>query len=247
MVYFEKITQPEGPEAEVGTLAHGALEVQGTYLKNGQEPKSLKTCLEEFVVSQTRFFNADSIKKAGDVIDLYSTREYKRNKVVDNEMLFDMFLPNGVPVTGRIDRIEEWDDGTIEVIDYKTNNVPFTDEDIETNMQLAIYTMVARQTFPGRKITATFDFLKHGRRSVTFTVHDLENFLISLHSEYDRMCNEKEFAPIVGDQCRFCHVKDRCPIVSIDVKKKSMRDRHPRKPSKSSSLRKLLWQPQKLG
>lgn len=252
MVYVEKILQPEGPAAEIGTLVHGALEFQGEGLIVGT-PRSIEASLNSFIKSQTRQFNESSIKKASELLSVYSKRKYQANKIIGNEKMFNVVLPNGVPVTGRIDRIEEWKDSAKEVIDFKTNNVAFSDEEVEHSLQLGLYALVEKIEYPDCKIITSFDFIKHGRKSITFTKKDLQRFMDQLSSTYEKLLDEKDFNPVAGEQCRWCHVKGKCPLVTASAVKaeqvKKKKSKTPTFRSKSfpegiklQNLTLLLWE-----
>jgi len=53
----------------------------------------------------------------------------------------------GVPVTGKIDRIEKLSSNKIEVIDYKSNKEPFTLNRLKKDYQLSMYQMGVEESF----------------------------------------------------------------------------------------------------
>jgi putative RecB family exonuclease len=67
------------------------------------------------------------------------------------------------PVCGFIDRVDSVDDETINVINYKTNRVLFTREEVDTNLQLSLYQIVAHKLWLwAKKVKLTFHMLRHG-------------------------------------------------------------------------------------
>ena len=48
-------------------------------------------------------------------------------------------LDNGVPIYGFIDLIVEHKDGTIELVDYKSNRAPKTQDEADNDVQAGIY------------------------------------------------------------------------------------------------------------
>jgi len=54
---------------------------------------------------------------------------------------------DGIPVTGKIDRIEKLSDNQIEIIDYKSNKKPFALDKLKRNFQLSMYQMGAERKF----------------------------------------------------------------------------------------------------
>lgn len=60
-----------------------------------------------------------------------------------------------------IDRLDEMGDGTIRVVDYKSNVVPFTHDEMRSKPQPRLYGMVAKLMFPkAPSIWVMFDFLR---------------------------------------------------------------------------------------
>ena len=58
------------------------------------------------------------------------------------ESTFDFYLRD-IRIGGRIDRIDQYADGTIEIIDYKTgSNLP-EEKDLKKNLQLTTYALAA--------------------------------------------------------------------------------------------------------
>ena len=53
----------------------------------------------------------------------------------------------GVKLTGYIDRIDKLDSGGLSIVDYKTNQVLFTRDDLENNLQLTLYQLAAEQSW----------------------------------------------------------------------------------------------------
>lgn len=53
-------------------------------------------------------------------------------------------------ISGRIDRVDELDDGSLVVIDYKTGRAVPTDDEARASMQLAVYAVAVERTFRAR-------------------------------------------------------------------------------------------------
>ncbi|WP_199849689.1 PD-(D/E)XK nuclease family protein [Blastococcus sp. Marseille-P5729] len=53
-------------------------------------------------------------------------------------------------ISGRIDRVDELDDGSLVVIDYKTGRAVPTDHEARASMQLAVYAVAVERTFRAR-------------------------------------------------------------------------------------------------
>jgi len=53
----------------------------------------------------------------------------------------------GVKLRGYIDRVDKLDSGGLSIVDYKTNQELFTQDDLENNLQLTLYQLAAEQTW----------------------------------------------------------------------------------------------------
>jgi putative RecB family exonuclease len=62
---------------------------------------------------------------------------------------------DGVKLIGYIDHVDKLESGNLSIIDYKTNQEPFTAEYVEKDLQLTLYQMAAEQTWrlPVEKLT----------------------------------------------------------------------------------------------
>lgn len=111
----------------------------------------------------------------------YKSECYPPVKPLAVELKFSFVLKNGVKVSGKIDRIDQKDNG-IEIIDYKTGeDNPKAKE--AHKLQLAIYALAAtkvKDDILNRKpedITLTLHFLEsNSKKSMTFSKEDLEKF-----------------------------------------------------------------------
>ena len=53
----------------------------------------------------------------------------------------------GVKLTGYIDRVDKLDSGGLAIVDYKTNQELFTQDDLEKSLQLTLYQLAAQETW----------------------------------------------------------------------------------------------------
>lgn len=78
---------------------------------------------------------------------------------VENKFTIDI---GGVKVTGIIDRIDFKEDGSVDVVDYKTGKKAKSAKDFENDLQLPIYGTAVKQLYniPIEKISCKLDHLK---------------------------------------------------------------------------------------
>lgn len=82
---------------------------------------------------------------------------------------------------GRLDRIDEHADGTIEVIDYKSGRGSVTPEDVASDLAMNCYQVLLREHFPGRPVRATIVALRTGASaSASISDADAQAFLADL-------------------------------------------------------------------
>jgi len=53
----------------------------------------------------------------------------------------------GIKLRGFLDRVDKLDSGGLSIVDYKTNQALFTQDDLEKNLQLTLYQLAAEQTW----------------------------------------------------------------------------------------------------
>lgn len=64
---------------------------------------------------------------------------------------------------GRVDRVDEWPDGAIEVIDYKSGRSSVSPEDVATDIAMCCYQLLLKRMYPDRPIRATIVALRTGQ------------------------------------------------------------------------------------
>jgi RecB family exonuclease len=78
---------------------------------------------------------------------------------------------------GRVDRLDERADGTIEIIDYKSGRSSVTESQVRDYLALACYQLLAKRLFPDRAVMATIHALRvNEKASASLSAQDLEVF-----------------------------------------------------------------------
>jgi RecB family exonuclease len=123
-------------------------------------------------------------------------------------------LPVGpFSVLGFIDRADRIGDDAIEVVDYKTNRVLFSEDDMATSLQLGLYCLAATQLWPwAKEIKLTYRMLRHGvRLSTTRTDEELEAVLAYVDTLGRATEEATEFPPRLNANCVYCDHRRQCP------------------------------------
>lgn len=122
----------------------------------------------------------------------------------------------GTPVLGFIDLVIEHPDGTVELIDYKTQRLDITQSEADHSIQAAIYLCVAREMWPDRPLKFTFDLMRHGTVSTIWSNERLETFKDWLHGQYENIkaIDSSDWTKVpatIGKGCQWCSYAPLCP------------------------------------
>lgn len=78
---------------------------------------------------------------------------------------------------GRVDRIDEHEDGTIEIIDYKSGRDTVTEQEVHDDLAMGCYQLILQEHFPGRPIQASIIAVRSGEKATAqFSPDELDEF-----------------------------------------------------------------------
>ncbi|MBS1721728.1 MAG: PD-(D/E)XK nuclease family protein [Armatimonadetes bacterium] len=126
-----------------------------------------ETWIQAGYVSQDEMLQAMSEGKA--IIENY-TETFKAQAVTANTLWVEKTLTADLgPFTliGRVDRLDEREDGTLEIVDYKSGRSSVTPEDVANDLAMGVYQILVREQFPGRKVVATIFALQTGEKATS--------------------------------------------------------------------------------
>lgn len=125
-------------------------------------------------------------------------------------------------LVGRVDRLDEHEDGTLEIVDYKTSKYKATEEYVREDIAFSCYQTLVRAAYPGRKVQASLIFLRDTvgedevsedfRVTVSMTDEEHEEFLFVLKELGSKMLNHNyyELAPVPKPLCSGCDFISLC-------------------------------------
>lgn len=213
--YIERLTGVQSLEerqaAVFGQVVHAALE---DYFKSGKTLNLKELYRQHFATAEVVDQNLFEIgeKMIIDYADAYDNG----NKIIGLEQEFQLYLPNGVPIKGVIDRIDEISPDEIEIIDYKTGrSMPLTQDQLQTDLQLGMYNLAAKILFPQyKRVKLTLSYLYYGQISVYRTDEELDillNYLQAMHTKIMALYEKKiEPKTNITPLCHYCQFKSKC-------------------------------------
>jgi RecB family exonuclease len=119
------------------------------------------------------------------------------------EQPFVIALEGGYLVRGRIDAIFEHDDGSWEIVDYKTGREPAAGDDT-SRLQLAVYALAARKIWgvDAARLRVTYFYLATGRAD-TIEATELTTDEAAIGRMFERV-EGRSLDPTPGSMCHYC-------------------------------------------
>lgn len=157
----------------------------------------------------------ERMKSEGEkILKVYFKNYHHANlDIASIEKPFKIKVTSDTNIVGKIDRVDKLDDGTIEIVDYKTGKKP-TERELKKNLQLSIYAMAATDRGLYNKKLAevylTFYYLQ-GTEKIKFqkTRGDIMETKEQIVDIADKI-RKNDFDPTPGPWCDFCPFKMIC-------------------------------------
>lgn len=231
--YVEHLPKVANPAFKLGTTCHEALEFAGIIWKEKNEfsKTDIKKIMDEYdAVSIREGITEMTIHKEGkDLVRKRLNNFIAGKKIIDLEFKFgfgretkDVTTDDGIPLIGAIDKVEEIDQDTLLIVDYKTSKTVPTSDQIKEDLQLSIYDLVAHKIWPQyKRIILSLDFLKSDILYTYRTEEEREEFSDYLTQVYSQMTNLKEEGAEASLNifCPWCDFKEYCSTYQKACKK----------------------------
>ena len=233
--YYDKLPKVANPAFKLGLAVHESLELAGNIWKEKEKftaadkKKILKKYDEISVREGIEDFEAHLEGK--DLVKKRLKNFLVGRKIKDLEIKFGFWGPKGgkqikskygVPLMGAIDKVEEYDEDTVLIVDYKTSKTAPTSYQMKHDIQLSLYDLVARQLYPEyKRIILSLDLLKSDVLYTYRTDEQREEFEQYLKVVYDQMLALKaeEVYASLNMFCPWCDFKDYCSTYQRACKK----------------------------
>ena len=233
--YMDKLPRLSNPSFKLGLAVHESLELAGQIWL--EKEKFSKGDIEKIL----KKYDEISIREG---MEDYAIHEEGKNlvrkrlnsfltgqKIIGLEIKFgfwgkdaghDVTSDLGVPLIGAIDKVEEYDDDTVLIIDYKTSKTAPTAVQMKSDIQLSLYDLVARKLFPQyKRVVLSLDLLKSDVLYTYRTDEQRAEFERYLKTVYDQMLalkKEDAYASL-NMFCPWCDYKDYCTTYQKACKK----------------------------
>jgi len=232
--YFKYVSkgpeEPSGEPALFGVVLHLTLELLYNWVI---EQEFCGRIPEEKLVQFYREAWENAETKLADVA-LYSEglgilRNYLHaHPIVDAyailgvEMEFNVDF-GGYTMNGYIDRIDKVGDDHVEIVDYKSNRMLYTREELDSDLQMSTYGNVARQMFPwAKKFSFAFHMLRHNVTQRTERtaqqIDDTVGYVVALGKRTE---SDTKWEAKLNSNCQYCEGRKRC-----DTYQKAVSEKH---------------------
>ncbi len=215
--YVERLEVPRSPALSFGSSLHGALErFHAGTSKVTPSLEDLLAWLDEAWESEGYSDDEEeaAYKQRGrDILTRYF--ESNRSRSVVPVALEQRFLlpMDGWELSGVMDRVDRYPDGSYEIVDYKTNSKLPPLGRLQEDIQLPIYQMAAMRVLGLNPSKLTFHYLVPDQRYTTraFPADELARLGRRLQDVFLRI-KAGEFTPLPNHLCGWCDVRAHCPL-----------------------------------
>ena len=228
----ERLPEPPSPAALKGTLVHRALELLFTERPRGS--RSRAAAQQTLDAAWRELQDGDEL--AGLKLDEAETIAF----LVDARVLVDRYLEledpdgvnaiglelnlstelDGVTVRGIIDRLDELEDGSLAVVDYKTGRAPRTEQSRSRLGGVQMYALMCEAELGRRPAVVRLLYLRDriviSAAPTDQAMRGARQRALGVWSAIERACMEDDFRPNPSNLCRFCAFQAYCPAFGGD-------------------------------
>jgi len=223
--YLTKTAVPVNESFSLGNGTHHALELANNSLIENPRDFTLEE-IEGFLdegrkyVAEKAFVGSMETFVTMETLISDELQRPFEEKVLASEVKFDIVTPEGVPVTGYIDKVTLVDNKTIRILDYKTSRTAMSTSDAEFDEQLSMYDLAGTILWPeypnrilelrylrlGESVVTTrSEIAQYNFRKQIFAIFNAILEFVKAR-ESDRISPEGSINPL----CNWCSFRTKC-------------------------------------
>lgn len=216
--YVDRLPGKPGPHLSFGTSIHAALEsFYDRKLPRCPTQEELLQFLYDAwdttgFEGMDREEQLDYYRHAQEVLRRFHAREAPTYRLpADTEAWFELPVADVALVVGSIDRVDVEDDGSLRVVDYKTNRKVKDRGRVAGSLQLAIYALACEHLYGRLPVSVALDFVVPGLRvEVPIEEIDLERAHRAVLDAAEAVRAEA-YDPTPTRLCDWCDFQAACP------------------------------------
>ncbi len=237
--YIDKI-KPEIEktiEAHLGTSVHDTLEwVYNSIKENSERPITLDEIINHYIdiwkkdltqdilivkkqLTQTDYFN----KGIQFLADYYQKHYPFKDGTIECEKEITINLDENTQIRGFIDRlVYDIENNRYEIHDYKTANTLPTQEKMDQDRQLALYSIAIKEIYgEDKEVLLIWHYLAYNHKIISKrTQQQLENLKQETKRLIKDIQNTRVFLPNKSILCEWCEYKSICPEWKFEIDSK---------------------------
>jgi putative RecB family exonuclease len=116
-------------------------------------------------------------------------------------------------LVGRLDRVDEHPDGTLEIVDYKSQRTSVTEEQVANDLALHCYALLLQHVYPDRPLLISIYALRAGTKAtVALTAEHMEEFATLLDELAQQILHTdfESLQPVPIPHCAKCEYLPLC-------------------------------------
>ena len=122
-------------------------------------------------------------------------------------------LSPDVALSGRIDRVDEHHDGSLEIVDYKSGRQTVTEADVAASLAMNVYQLLVKHKMPDRRVLSTIVALRSGDKASYELEEAGRGELQAACLETGEALRVKDWThvlPVVCNHCPYCDFLPYC-------------------------------------
>ena len=163
-------------------------------------------------VEQEQAYKVEALK----ILEAYHQRTVEvvaAPTLLYSEKTFNMPLSTETVLSGRVDRVDEHRDGTLEIVDYKSGRDTVEPAHVAGALAMSIYQTLVKYHHPDRQVFATIVALRTGASASHEQTDDEREWLTADCLETAEHLKNKDWEsvlPVINDHCPDCDYRPHC-------------------------------------